>query len=464
MPDVRPGTGSLRGYRAALILLVWVWSAIVLAANLPGHLTSDSLIQIIEGRAGLVESFNPLFGSWVFGGLTEWTGGTEIHVLLLTLLLAGAVVALLWRLPGSFWGALAGLATAAVLLFSPILLTYPGIIWKDVWFAHCCLLAFGLIALRQGGAGWWAEVAALALLAAGMLSRQTGLLVALVAVLSLTLLAGRLQATGEGRVPMHRPVLGFVARVVVLFMMASALNTAARTTMREVQRDSVGTGVMLVAMFDMAGMLQRLPGVELQRMRSEGFQTAEWEAAARTTFSAERIDRMDLRPFRGDRTLEAGTLLRQWAALVLDHPGTYLAHRLHTFAWFGGLEDQSRCLPVHVGIEPPDLAAKAGIRATPSRWSPVLYAYSRTLVDTPYFAPLAWSGVSLLVLFLLAWRRRWDDPVLWLQVAGLLYSASYLPAGLSCDFRYSYFSVAAATLGLIRMVLDGLPLPRSQHA
>ena len=157
-------------------------------------------------------------------------------------------------------------------------------------------------------------------------------------------------------------------------------------------------------------------------------------------------------------------MLRQWVQLVSQYPGTYLAHRLETYAWFGGLRDQARCLPIHVGIDPPELAERAGIRNVPARWSAPLYSWSRDFLDTPYFAPLAWSVLSLLVLLIYALRRQWAEPVAWMQVAGLLYSASYLAAGLSCDFRYSYFPVLAASVGLMRVLADGVSLPRSERA
>ena len=72
--------------------------------------------------------------------------------------------------------------------------------------------------------------------------------------------------------------------------------------------------------------------------------------------------------------------------------------------------------------------------------------------------------LSLLVLAAYLWMGQWRHPMAWMQVAGLLYSSSYLMAGLSCDFRYSYFPVLAASLGLMRVCADGLSRSRPEHA
>lgn len=459
--DLRYETGhAQKGHHAfgrGLLLLLWLWFGTVLSLNQPGHLTADSLIQIAEGRTGYVDSWNPLFSSWVFGNLVHFTDGTEVIVLLSTLMLTGAI----WLLVSpARRGPLWALLPCAALLFTPLLLVHPGIVWKDVWFAHSAALAFGLIMWRAAGASAWWEAPALLLLAVALLSRQTGIIVCTAAVAGLSLAAPLPMQTPRPKLAL---LAGFGLRMVIMVGMAMGLSALAKESMKAVRGDAVGTGFQLVAIFDMAGILQRQPQAQLHLLRDKGFDTAAWEAAARQTFSAERIDTLVQPPITGPTALGPGLMLRQWAHLVGHYPGTYLAHRMETYAWFGGLRDQARCVPIHVGIDPPELAERAGIRKVPPRWSAPLYSWSRDFLNTPYFAPLAWSVVSLVVLLFYAWRREWAEPVAWMQVAGLLYSASYLVAGLSCDFRYSYFSVLAASVGLMRMLADGVSLSRSQH-
>ncbi|MFM8638817.1 MAG: hypothetical protein ACKOER_14050, partial [Betaproteobacteria bacterium] len=54
-------------------------------------------------------------------------------------------------------------------------------------------------------------------------------------------------------------VARFTARLAVLLGMAMALSTLAQSQMKQVQAGEVGTGIKLVALFDLAGMLQRQP-------------------------------------------------------------------------------------------------------------------------------------------------------------------------------------------------------------
>lgn len=464
-------------YRKPLAVLVGLWFTTVLVLNLPGHLTHDSLTQIAEGRSGFVQSWNPVFSSWVFGTLVNWTGGTELIVALSAAQLGVGLWLILNTAPQARWWSL---VAVAVLLFGPILLVHPAVVWKDVWFAHFSILAFGLVALRWQGAGWWTEAAALLLMAAALLSRQTGVLVSGVGVLALSLLhrAGTLNPahsdtadtadTASATRASDRPAtIGlaayfaahfaarFTARLAVLLGMALALSTLAQSQMKQVQAGEVGTGIKLVALFDLAGLLQRQPELHLDRLRAQGFHTADWEAGARATFSAERIDRLEMRPVTGPRELDTTTLLRQWADVVTSHPMSYLAHRLEVYAWFGGLRDHALCMPIHVGISSGPQVPNAGIPSTQARMSPSLYQWSRSLWYTPYFSPLFWSGVSALVALLMLLQRQWRHPVFWLQMAGLVYSASYLVVAFSCDFRYSYFSVAAASVGLMWLAASG---------
>jgi hypothetical protein len=420
----------------------------VLVINLPGHLTHDSLTQIAEGRSGYVQSWNPIFSSWVFGTIAEWTGGIETIVAVSASILAASLYLML---AGAQTPGLWPLAPVALILFTPILLVHPGIVWKDVWFAHTALLGFGFTILRYRGTGWWVEVLALACFAMAMLTRQTGIVVAAIGACCLAYIPTRASAeapTGAWR-QLLCGALGSAVRLAVMMGLAVGLSALAKSQMKHIQINEVGTGLRLVAFFDMAGVLQRVPDARMNLLRSEGFQTEEWETAARNSFSSERIDRLDLRAMTGPRDLSLELILEQWGQLVLQHPLSYAAHRLETFAWFSGLRDQTRCIPIHVGVDVSPSTPTAGLQVKPARLAAAVYQWSRSFVDTPYFAPLAWNVVSLLVIAITVWRGFWRHPIVWLQAAGLAYSLSYLVSGFSCDFRYSYFSVAAASLGLM---------------
>ena len=436
--------------RVALAAMLGLWTCSAWLLNRPGHLSVDSLIQIAEGRSGVFESYNPLFISVVFGRLTALTGGTVSLVLIATISLALAAWLLLMRIerPGAL-----GVAATGALLFMPILLIYPGIVWKDVWFAHAAVLGFALITLRGRWHAFLVESLSLALFAFAMLSRQTGILVAGVGVLVLALSAPPPRGP---RFPRARAAVGILARFAVLFALALGFSLAAKSTAREITGQPVASGVRLIAVFDIAGMLQRLPQARLDRFARMGVDTSTFEAAARRNFSAERIDTLNFPPIRGLGRLAVTDVLLQWFDMVAAHPGTYLAHRGEVYAWLLGLRGQERCLPVHVGYASDTLATKAGIDAPASPNASLLYGYARIFVGSPYFSPLTWGVVSSLVLLYLRRRGLCRTPIAGLQWAGLLYLASYFPVALSCDFRYTYFSTVAASLGLMFVFLSGV--------
>ncbi|MFM8940833.1 MAG: hypothetical protein ACKOEY_12730 [Phenylobacterium sp.] len=87
-----PGGGGVARNLYAGTLAVGL--LIVLAAGLPGHMTTDSVIQLAEGRAGEQRSFNPAFMSWLLGRFDSLLSGTALFVAFSVALLFGALAAL----------------------------------------------------------------------------------------------------------------------------------------------------------------------------------------------------------------------------------------------------------------------------------------------------------------------------------------------------------------------------------
>lgn len=444
-------TTGLTGFQLALAALLCIWLTLSLLLNLPGHLSTDSLIQIAEGRARIYESYNPPFISLVFGQLTAVAGGPWLLVLLSCLMMAFS----LWRLLASITAPRRTvLVGVACLMASPVFLVYPSTVWKDVWFAHLTLLAFALIPRPTESGRLWKQGMALLLLAAAMSSRQTGVLAALPCVAAMTLADGG----GGGQSTWLRRLPGAALRLLALVGLVALLSLLVRATAVQMPGASFGTGVRLVAIFDISGMLQRTPEARLLRMQSLGVDTSSLETAARRTFNAERVDTLDFGQNAGFWAVPLGAVMGQWADLVSAHPHAYLAHRAETFAWLLGLRQQARCLPVHVGFEREHpWLTHAGIDEAPSRHAHALYRYAQVFVGSPYFAPLAWALLSVTIWAAMLRRRQGRHPVALLQCAGLVYLASYAPIGMSCDFRYTYFSVLAAAVGLMYLMASRPP-------
>ena len=141
-PRMRPTGGCLS--QARIIALAIAMQAIAgLALGLPGHLSSDSVVQLYEARTLQFISFQPPSMSLLLRIFDSWFPGAALFVVADQLLLTASFLLLFLRRD-------IRLRTPAVLfalvaVANPILLAYTGIVWKDVFMAH--LVAFGYACL-----------------------------------------------------------------------------------------------------------------------------------------------------------------------------------------------------------------------------------------------------------------------------------------------------------------------------
>jgi hypothetical protein len=445
-------TRRLRWWRVAALGLLLAWFGAVQVLNGPGHLSYDSLIQIIEGNSGVVNSFNPVFISVVFGKLAALGGPRLLVVCSSLMLLAGLLV----LLPGVLRPRFAGIVLLAGALAGPILLIYPAIVWKDVWFAHFALLGFAVIALRHRLPGAIVETGSLLLFTAAVLSRPNGVIVAVCGAGTLGY-ARWLDHAPPAGMPRHPGSLlkGLGARLIVLAVFGLALSWVARLGVQQVNAGEVSTGVRLLLQYDIAGMIAREPAPDLSVLADQGADVDCLMATSRAAYRAERIDTLPIGGCPHVRALPDRTIAAQWFLLVGSDPAGYLGHRADVFSWLLGLHDQLRCLPVHVGFAEAALVEKAGVSAKPSQYSDELYRHALRFVHTPYFSPAAWAVGSAITLAFAMARRRRDPVMIGIQVAALAYLASYFFVSVACDFRYAYFSVVGATIGIVWLATGG---------
>ena len=444
-------TRRLLRWRVAALGVLLAWFGAVQVLNGPGHLSFDSLIQIFEGDSGVIDSYNPVFTSVVFGKLAA-LGGPRLLVVCSSLML---LVGLLVLLHGVDRPRIAGVVLLAMALAGPVLLIYPAIVWKDVWFAHFALLGFAVIALRHRLPRAVVETGSLLLFTAAVLSRPNGVIVAVCGAATLAY-ARWLDTTPSAGMARHRGslLMGVGARLIVLVAFGLALSWVVRLGVQQTNVGHVSTGVRLLLQYDIAGMIARKPAPDLSILADRGVDVDCLTATSRAGYTAERIDTLPIGGCPGLWSLPDTTIAAQWFALVSADPAGYLGHRAGVFSWLLGLHDQMRCLPVHVGFADAALVAKANVSAKPSRHAQWLYDYSRPFMNTPYFSPGAWAlGSALTLVF--AMRRRFDPVVIGMQVAALAYLGSYFFLSIACDFRYAYFSVLVATVGIIWLVTGG---------
>ncbi|MDB5442182.1 MAG: hypothetical protein JWP73_558, partial [Phenylobacterium sp.] len=139
------------GEGEALKARVFRWVLILgllasLAANLPGHMSVDSVIALDEARTGVRQTWAPAAFSWVLRRFDHLLSGTGLYVAASSGLLFAALMSLPSLRRRASWAA-AGLAVLVVL--TPQLLIYQGIVWRDVLFANLTIAGFVLLARAE---------------------------------------------------------------------------------------------------------------------------------------------------------------------------------------------------------------------------------------------------------------------------------------------------------------------------
>lgn len=432
----------------------WVLTAGLLgslAANLPGHMSVDSVIALQEGRSGVRQTWAPAAFSATLKVFDALLAGTGLYVAFSS----GLLFASLMALPGvrrrSSWVAvtLAGLAVV-----TPQLLIYQGIVWRDVLFANLVIAGFVLLARADSrwaeGRPWASLSGAVLCLALAAAVRQNGIILVLFAAAALASMAraaGWRARLGWG--------FGGFAVTAALALAINALSQPGQTA----EHLRPGAEALILQHYDIVGAVAHRPGLNLKKISA-----VSPEAAARIAaegprlYTPTRVDTLDADPeFR--RTLwklPDAAVAKQWRDLIEHHPRAYLAHRLDVFRWTFLTPDLGRCLPVQVGISGPDeLIEDLEIDDAPLPKDAALAAYARRFFGTPVFSHLAWAAAAAAcAAVLLARRAPGDAPVAALLAGALAFAASFALISVACDYRYLYLVDLSAITGVLYLALD----------
>lgn len=139
-------------------------------------------------------------------------------------------------------------------------------------------------------------------------------------------------------------------------------------------------------------------------------------------------------------------LVRDWLALIVEHPQAYLHHRAHVLAVLLGVLDREIYYPYHRGIENNDL----NIRFTylsPEKQEKYFHMFDR-LADTIFYRPWVYCVLLLIAAAaagLLLIRRKGNPQlnllVLATAMSGLLSTLSLLIIATAADHRYISWSI-----------------------
>jgi hypothetical protein len=410
--------------------------AAMLALNLPGQLSYDSVAQLFDGRFGTYNSWHPPVMAWLLGLFDSVVPGTGLFVVFEAAMLALAFALSLQRSAG--W---ATVPVALAIVLTPQFLLYQGTVWKDVLFADALVLSFALLAraLQEDGrirlALFILFFAALGLAA---LARQNGLLLLPVGALTFGLAtAGNLR---------RGVVRATLALVLLALLVAGADVLLAR---RSDGGTGLGSEIRLAQIYDLTGAAKKGFSLGLLQQSDPPLAAAIRQEGVKA-YSLQMQDTLE--PFLPAKSVP-GAVMAQWQALLLTRSDLYLRERLPVFWQVLATPKVELCHPAYAGIDGDPAQLKAlGLTARIRRRDLQLAAYARGFMGTPVLSHLVFAALAVGLLILYARRRRGGDIAMAGLLAGALaFAASFFFVSVACDYRYLFALDLAAIMGLFHL-------------
>jgi hypothetical protein len=321
-----------------------------------------------------------------------------------------------------------------VLALLPPALAFVGIIWRDVLFATCWLLAASVtfaVSDRPSTARLPAQTLALALVAMGVLLRPN-------AVLAAPILAA--YVIWPTRFSLRRTAFLFVPAAVGFFAMMQFVYYGALGATREHPLQSI-------MIFDLGG---------ISHFAKENQYPVDWSASENalllnTCYQPTQWDiywRLEpcdfvMRKVEHEKGLFGTSAIpKAWLSAMLRHPLAYLQHRV-AFIWnFLAADNLTMWL---ADVEHPTEQVFSD--------RPAFVAFV-SVHDLLKPTPLLRVGSWLIICAFFCgfgWRRsgtREGAFVLGVCGSAVIYVASFLVVGVASDFRYGYWAVLAALAGV----------------
>jgi hypothetical protein len=426
----------------------WVWGLAAVAAVCclatilvfaPGYLSPDSLEQLrqAEGKKPLSDWHPPVL-SLVWRALIAVTGSMASMLVLQSVLFWATLWVLAWcvrELTASRGGSLAVLGLG----LTPFVLTFVGVVWKDVHAAFAllaaCAVAFTGLRLRDGhtrpAVRWGLLTLGVLFLAYAMLVRKNAFFAAIPVFVMLVLALWR----APGR---RTWVTCTAALVAALVVPAAAISLFARPVQTKQGAQIMLDDLVHVLRVDelrsadvSAGLRDRLVAAAEECSRVGALSDAYWACYARPADG-----------LRGD----SGEITSLWLHEMSGHVPQYLQYRLRLFTTLlfeTGYEYKA-------GITRNDL----GIEVAHPRLEDMLGTYVNGMVTDVRWLFRGWFWLAVaLVLAVRPGKGMFAMPVRALGISSAAYILGYLPIMPATDYRYIYWPAIACSLGLLLLWL-----------
>ena len=425
---------------------------LMLGANLPGHMSYDSVAQLYEGHFHVRDTWGPAFYALMLGVVDAVIPGPSLLVCATGVLFFASLAGLAALRGRASW---LSVAFAALMALTPQILIFQGIVWKDLTFvdgsvgASVCM-AHAFSRWETAKVRWPWLIAALVLFSIASMVRQNGILVPAAASIALGVVGGRRQ-WGWFAIWMGGGLLAIAAGVQLLTIVA-ALHFGAKD-------GGLQTGSRIVQNYDLAAAVSLDRGYQLNVIAQQQPRIAQIiHERAPHSWSPDRVDYLDNDPvlMGAINQVPQAVAQRQWMSLIFSHPGLYLRLRWTEFRWVFLTPIAERCLPVFTGVDAPSQKMRA--LNLPHRFSTAdreLANYDSYFLGTPVQEHWPWA-VAALVTLVLTLRRgdRTDLAVASLMLGALSVTASFFIISLACDYRYILIIDVAGMVGVFYLLLD----------
>ena len=346
-----------------------------------------------------------------------------------------------------FWSSLALISYALIKrgakrspFLIPLLGFYPpiffilGVVWKDVTFASLELFAYALVLIptssKKGRLLF--DSSALIIALVGMLFRYNALL----AVVPICMLI----ALRHFVVRITSPRIKGGGAIVIGILLPWIIHVASEKIYDRLHVLRVYPAQMTMS-YDLAGIGAtdahvRWPRyLSLKRLRTHPI----YEAY--TPQGSGFLDGL-VAPTKKERTFLQ--LKHAWVAAIVAHPRAYLLHRTRVFSRLLGITGEECDCTTYNQID----ENVWGYALTESPFRSFMFDSVEPLQNSPLFKGYS-CVIFMLVGFFLIYRKRIPFELSILPYSGALYLAPYFILVPTCDFRYVWWSVISAMVGVI---------------